>query len=491
LLPLVVALSSIVISLAGGLVIAYEVTGISHILGLLLATTAIGIAVDFWLHFWIHVRAGHGGQQAIANIRPAVGVSFITTIAGLVAVALVAIPVLSYSAIFVCGALFINWLLVVYLIPPRVGKPATGDRIPAGRVLPRPVAWCLVVACAGVAVYGLATRYHVDDDPSRLIQQTPHLVEQDATVMGLLGARDAGRYLVIDAGSPDDLLDTEKDLLSTLGPDALSRVQAISRLVPDREMQIENRELYAETRNSLDDGLLNEYLSGIQLDSLQWEPPGKGFYPLLWVLDQPWADMERSRILHCDEELCQSFIRAPAGVLQQLEAKCGENPSCAIVDPSLNRSNAFLDLRTNLVRSFVFAIAAIFVVLFIRYRLRALPMLLPLLLASVTGLAVVALLGMPITVFSLAALFPLLGLSVDYSIFIAESRASVASTLYAILASAMTTFASFGILSLSSVPAVKYYSIPVAAGILVAWISAQLLISTDKSKDKGKNENKM
>ncbi len=97
------------------------------------------------------------------------------------------------------------------------------------------------------------------------------------------------------------------------------------------------------------------------------------------------------------------------------------------------------------------------------------------LVASISGIAAVAWAGMPITAFTLAALFPLLGLSIDYVVFASEPSAHLDKTFIAIFASALTTTVSFAVLAFSGTPAVQFFAIPVAIGIPVAWIVMHVL----------------
>ncbi|MFC1665884.1 hypothetical protein ACFL17_09740 [Pseudomonadota bacterium] len=96
-------------------------------------------------------------------------------------------------------------------------------------------------------------------------------------------------------------------------------------------------------------------------------------------------------------------------------------------------------------------------------------------LATLSGIAAVAWAGLPVTAFSLAAIFPLLGLSVDYVVFASEAGKHSKQTDLAIFASALTTTVSFVILSFSDTPAVQFFAIPVAVGIPVAWVSTHLI----------------
>jgi len=72
--------------------------------------------------------------------------------------------------------------------------------------------------------------------------------------------------------------------------------------------------------------------------------------------------------------------------------------------------------------------------------------------------------GMSISLFHLFAMFLILGLGMDYSIFIYESSTAETASHTAILFSAITSCLSFGLLALSSTPMVQFFGATVLIG---------------------------
>jgi hypothetical protein len=104
----------------------------------------------------------------------------------------------------------------------------------------------------------------------------------------------------------------------------------------------------------------------------------------------------------------------------------------------------------------------------------ALRTLIPPTLGAATSLAILALCGVPINVFSVFALLVLVGLSIDYAIFCAEDDDTGPCTNFAVLLSAITTAISFGLLSFSSTPALRSFGIVLSIGVMVAALIAPL-----------------
>ena len=476
---LLVSAALILLAVAGGLVISQATIGLPHLIGVTMAITAIGICIDFSLHFWIHVRAGMSGAAAIRAIRSGINMSFLTTVIGLLVIAFTSVPVLVRSAGFICGALLISWLMVLFIVPRLSGDTVAVKpiRLPRG-TLPRKFAGRLTLAIACASAIGLGFNYYTDDSPTRLGRLVDNLVQNDQAVQALLGVSGEPGVYLVQANSAESLLDTEAALLEPLNDNELSQVNAVSRLVVPEARQRENQLLFREARKNLDAELVREYLTALQVPTLEWRTGADKQYELQWVKAQPWASIERDNVLICEQGVCASMIRTPDGdAVEKLDASCRRNPNCSRVSLSERQLSAFGNLRHSLAWTLLLAIGAIFVVLYLRYRNKAFRLITVPLLASFSGIAAAAWAGMPITVFTLAAVFPLIGLSLDYVIFASESSARSAPTFLAILASALTTSLSFWILSFSGTAAVRFFALPVAVGISVAWISVQVMQS--------------
>jgi predicted exporter len=101
--------------------------------------------------------------------------------------------------------------------------------------------------------------------------------------------------------------------------------------------------------------------------------------------------------------------------------------------------------------------------------------------ASLTGtIAIIGLVHGSLTVIHMVALLLVLGLGLDYALFLSrsESTAEVAATRRGVVACAASTTIAFAILAASSIPVLKFLGLTVAAGSLVsfavAWAGSRL-----------------
>ena len=85
--------------------------------------------------------------------------------------------------------------------------------------------------------------------------------------------------------------------------------------------------------------------------------------------------------------------------------------------------------------------------------------------------------GVPLTFFSLMALVLVLGVGVNYAIFIVEADDRAPAPFAGVLLSAATTLLSFGLLSLSSMPALHQFGLLLLVGITIAVALAPMALT--------------
>jgi predicted exporter len=131
------------------------------------------------------------------------------------------------------------------------------------------------------------------------------------------------------------------------------------------------------------------------------------------------------------------------------------------------------------------AYVLVFALLCVRYRRRAWRVLAPTALASVVTLAVLGFAGMPLQLFHVLALMLLLGVGVDYGIFMQEKpERGLAAPWLAVGLSAMNTILSFGLLGLSNTPALQAFGLTMLLGTALVWLTAPCFTAIPHTKGK-------
>jgi predicted exporter len=114
----------------------------------------------------------------------------------------------------------------------------------------------------------------------------------------------------------------------------------------------------------------------------------------------------------------------------------------------------------------------VFGLLFSRYRGATWRVLAPTALASLVTLAILGFSHQHLQLFHVLAFMLLLGIGVDYGIFMQEKANAHQSTAWlAVGLSAANTLLSFGLLGLSHTPALQAFGLTMLIGIALVWIA--------------------
>ena len=103
--------------------------------------------------------------------------------------------------------------------------------------------------------------------------------------------------------------------------------------------------------------------------------------------------------------------------------------------------------------------------------------LLPTLLAGAACLALLGWLGQPLQLFHVLALLLLLGVGVDYGIFLlAQPQRSDGRSFIAVTLAALSTWLAFGLLAFSATPALQAFGWTLGLGVALAWLFTPFFI---------------
>jgi predicted exporter len=119
---------------------------------------------------------------------------------------------------------------------------------------------------------------------------------------------------------------------------------------------------------------------------------------------------------------------------------------------------------------------AVLLLFSLRYGFRsALRVVLSPAIASIGTIGIFGLMGEALNLFSTFSLLLVLGIGIDYAIFLREGRKSPLSSMIAVLVCAATALLSFGMLAFSSTPFIHSFGLTLLIGITLAVVAAQIL----------------
>lgn len=495
--PLLLALGALGVSSVASIALTQAWFGQVHLIALVFGSSLIGVAVDYSIHFFadqFRAPARWSGAEAVAHVGPAVTVGMLTASLGYLAFFVPPFPGLRQMAVFSIAGIFSACFCVLLAYPLLAGR---GRAAPRGvealmRRLarlsrPRGGAWNAVLLLGALlAALGL-WRLTFTDDVRNLQSSPAHLLQEEQRVRERMGGGIDTRFFLVRGSDAEEVLQREEALRARLDGavaiDALSGYSALSRQIPSQRRQADNAALLAQ----------HVYGENGALDALLAE---LGFDPAVAARDRAVFEDARRQPLRFEDWLASpaaatwrdlwlgalgdedhgsvvalSGVRDPAA----LRAASDGLPGVQLVDRVADISTVLAHYRHMALLALVGALAAIGLVLMLRYGARGgLRHLIAPLGGGLLTLATLGLFGVPATLFTVLALLLVLGLGVDYTVFLREGEASRPTTLLAITLAGLITLLSFGLLAASVTPFIRSLGLAVLLGVAYTWLLAVL-----------------
>ena len=498
--PLLLSLCSVAFGSWCAVSVCQWLFGELHLLTLVFGASLIGVAIDYPLHYFTRLhsrRAPCGRRRALQAILPALCMGLATTLLGYGSLAQAPLPGLRQVACFSVIGLLGAWQFTVAVLPLAAARARRPYPAALARVAELPTRlWQRVGAAparralAALALVGAVTcaaALKTSDDVRTLYRPDPALIQQEQRVGALVGNYSPNQFLLVTGASAEDLLQREEALqqrLNQLHSDgAIAGWSAISQYLPSQQRQRENHALLERVVYG-EDGAAYALLSRLGFESAtalalsQRFARSRGDYllpeeflaaappplQLLWLgaRQGSWASM--------------IALRGVADLATLRQAALAAGPGVVFVD-RVAAISALLQHQSQQA-ALLLLVAYGGICLLLRWRYRswaALRLVLAPALASLLTLTLLAAAGTPLTLFHLFALFLVLGLGMDYSLFIADAGQRDPDTLVAIALSAATSGLSFGLLALSSTPMVQAFGVTVLLGSAFNLLLAPLL----------------
>ncbi|WJF91338.1 MMPL family transporter [Paraburkholderia bonniea] len=519
------------VSTALGILFALTMTllifGQLHLLTLVFGASLIGEAVDYSIQYFVAWRgAGRDWDAARAarRVRPALGVALVTSMLGYAVLAGVPFAALKQIACFAMVGILTAFASVIWLLPTLLRSPA---QQPAPLLFER-AAWLLaqwqrvlsgrrggfVVLLLVLGAVPGWLQLSSDDDVRLLIQRDPALVAQEKIVRAAVGMADSSSFFVVRGAAPEEVLQRLEALEARLAalPAAAQwpRWQSPASFVPSARRQGEahallERRLLQDSaglralllKTGFRDEVVEAWLAAahrapgvLTLDAWLKTPWSQPFRHL-WLgeldtvnhtyaavaLPQGVAVSDQMGNQAADQTAAQATTQATTQAA--LLAVAHDVPGVSLVDKAASVSSLFRVYRQESALWLAGAVVLVAVLLSWRYGVRGgLLTTLPVVLAIGVTLAVFGYLRVPLSLFNSLALMLVLGVGANYAVFLREGAARSPAELGAVwagvLLSAATTLLSFGLLTLSAMPALHSFGMTLALGIAVSVLFAPL-----------------
>jgi predicted exporter len=495
-LLLLLAALPLLTAVLAGVASVRAVFGAIHGITLAFGSTIIGVAVDYPIHLFSHIRAKELPTQTIVRIWPTLRLGVLTTALGYTAMLFSKFPGLSQLGLFAATGLFAAAAVTRWVLPVLIGE--TIKRNLGGSVLSVSLAlewlgrlrWLAPVMIGAGAIY-VATHSHSlwEADLAHLSPISAAQRATDEALRTAVGVPDVRKLLVVTGTSAEDVLQCSEHL--TLGLDELASRRVLDGYeTPSRYLPSERTQRLRQTALPAEGALREALRSATQ------------GLPFRRDLFEPFiADVAAAKISKPLEvsDFHDSVLALRLGSLlfQRGGYWVGLVPLRGVTDDaalsawvsSLRDANVhYVDLketantvvnryRRQMLPLLAWGSGAIVLVLWLGLRsiTVVLRVLLPVSAAVVGVVASLALLGQPLSMFHLAALLLVVGVGLDYGLFFnraAQDSAEREQTARALVVCAISTALVFGILAFSRTPVLAAIGSTVAVGVSLCFILA-------------------
>ncbi len=473
------------VSLLIGCATALSVTALFfdrvHLLTLVFGASLVGVAEDYGFHYFA-ARQGNDASarfKILRHLMPGLSLALLTSVVAYLALGIAPFPGLRQMALFSAVGLVAAFLTVVCWFPMLDRGPLPTTRF-AQKMCASLMRWpritankygalCLLASIIFVG-FGLS-KLQTQDDIRQLYSAPKNLASEQAQVAQLLNLPSGSQYFLLSAASPELLLQRDAAFKLSLTPllraQTLVGINAISDWLPSIAAQNEslklvaNAEAFALTAVNASTG---ETLSRTEFSQSPLLPDQ--------FLASPAAEFARAQWLGeiGGQYYAVMLIRGlESNELNEVASYAHGQVGVRWIDRTADTSALLARYRLQMGQLLLLGLALVSLLLWLRFRNQAWRAVTPTIVGGLLTLALFGWLGIPLQLFSVLALILLLGMGVDYGIFLTEHPGDGSAWLAVALAG-VSTLLSFGLLALSQTPALRAFGLTMLIGELTIWL---------------------
>jgi predicted exporter len=465
----------------------------SPVHGISLAFTAalLGLALDYWIHLYVAAseRGGDtfadrlaGARSALWALRMPLALGAGSTLGACLLLLTSQYPVVQDLGAM-GGAATAGALLGTVLLGP-VAIAVVGATPTRGWALPELPPWLRAIGLVvglGLLVSGLGSRF--DGDPRNLSPLRPETRALEAELGARYGGFGRGGMVVVDGPDLDTVLDRTERVQRALEALPGVRVVGPAGVLPGAESRAARRALLPpvdELQLRLDGAATAAGFTPLAVEGAAARMHAVADAPLgpeSWD-DTALADVSRTHLRYDDGRVqaMVALVLPDVSVAEQAQAVVQvADPDAHMVLPSLLSAVGAQEIVRELLRLGGLALAGVVLALGIRYRAPrpVVAALIPVLAALAGATGVMRLLGVQWNAISACGMVLVVGLGLDYGVFLAEARGK-AHAVRAVGLSAATTLAGFGVLALARTDTLRGVGIAISSGLLAALVAGVL-----------------
>lgn len=496
------ALIPAVVGVLAGMLCVSWFFGQIHLVTMVFGVSLIGVSIDYSFHF-LTTRLSLGekwqAQEGIRRILSGLTMGLVTSASAYLCFVFSGFPGLKQIALFSSVGLAAAYLTVIGLFPILFrAKSRSLAEIPVlltifNQLKQYGALWLRVKANRRLLIgsvlivltaFGIAL-YHVkpNDDIRAMQSLDPELLDNAIEINRITQETSGRRYFLVSGNDETDLIQRLQQLVDqTSGLEAT--LQSPSHWIDTAEQQQANQQLVFDAL--VDSGRLQRFLDQLGVKPevkeaivLNYTPSTKRLVMLAEAYPKINRVIDFPSLFELDGRI-HAIVLVNSALPSDAFAKTARLMDEVVWVDTVSEMNLLLENYR--IRSMILLCAAymlVLVLLIFRYGFRgAASTVCPPLVGTAVATVILTVVGSGISIFHLMAMLLVLGIGIDYTIFLRESKNEPEETLFAISLSVLTTILAFGLLSLSETEAIHGFGFTLLIGIVVCYICAPLAIKT-------------
>jgi len=478
--PLLLTGLSLVSGFIFGLAATHSVLGGVHLMTIGFGSSLMGAGADYAVHFQSSKYFSGSGRL----VRRAIMLGALTSIMAFVFLMVAGFPGLTELALFsACSLLGSSATVLLFFKDTIKAKLDYRNSVFSRALAELPFILIgkassrltlLAITVTGAVLCFLLVEF--EDSPASLQKPSAFILEDELWLQKNLVPENLDGYLLVAGETEEELESRLLKLAGEIQSKGLAesvvsktsvtgdKIQRVSSYRAYKEFLEGNRD---ELIQSLEDlGLSEELVKKAIEISNQREPSlssSSEVYP---------GELLQELVLEKNSEMKWAAaylykVSDKANLLSYLETK--EN--ARFYNHRETLAELFFDYRIRAMVCLAAAYLIIFIFLVLIYDFfKAVRIISPAIAGGIITVAAVSLLGFSLNFFGVLALVIVLGLAVDYAIFLSEAEDERSISNIAITLSVFTTTGSFGLLMLSKTPVLAMFGAVISIGVIVSWL---------------------
>jgi len=459
-----------------------------------LGAVVIGIAVDYGIHIYIAIRQTQNVQRAITEVTKPLLVGAITTLSVFMAFRACSIPAYQHLAWFAFFGLSLALfgamvLLPVYITPrPLVGVVKSGSACSKKQAIGRTIVLLILLSIGFWGALGAS----FEGDIAQLDGTSKIYTDQERNIQQDWGSGREGQALaVVQGASLEEALEQNDRLYTALrqevDDETLASFSVVWKSAKERQKNVDHwNEFWSQERIAQLKATMTEKAEPFGFAADAFDPFWQG---IKYSFSGQALPTENTLFNQFQER----FVQHRQGIFSLVTLLDDTKENIAILnklkgdfsDLTVISQRGFSERMTTLYTEEILQVALLALILVIVLSfaiLRNIRMtlfsLVPVAAALISILATIHWMGYPLSVANLMACIVVIGLCIDYGVFIvyAQSRQSDVGTNTAVTLSAGTTLAGAGSLLFAQHPTLFSVGSTVMIGIASGYLACMLVV---------------